>query len=143
MEIACHGKHHREVPTTFILQHHEDTKSPPCMLLWRPCIMSPVLHMMILVDHHPVLLPPVRLFLICLSLSVLLFILSSVKYEGPWLSTQIMISSSIGMVSLLIFSYCRTRWPLIFAPRTKLKGTSTSISFLSAFTKKPLRVLAS
>jgi hypothetical protein len=48
----------------------------------------------------------------------------TLKYEGPWLSTQIMISSSIGMVSLLIFSYCRTRWPLLFAPRTKLKGFS-------------------
>ncbi|KAF8496414.1 hypothetical protein F5888DRAFT_1794643 [Russula emetica] len=48
----------------------------------------------------------------------------TLKYEGPWLSTQIMISSSIGMTSLLIFSYCRTRWPLLFAPRTKLKGFS-------------------
>lgn len=27
------------------------------------------------------------------------------------------------MTSLFIFSYCRTRWPLLFAPRTKLKGT--------------------
>ncbi|KAI0276258.1 hypothetical protein BGY98DRAFT_986594 [Russula aff. rugulosa BPL654] len=45
-------------------------------------------------------------------------------YEGPWLSTQIMISTSIGMSSFFIFSYCRTRWPLLFAPRTKLKGFS-------------------
>jgi hypothetical protein len=26
-------------------------------------------------------------------------------------------------MSFLIFSYSRTRWPLLFAPRTKLKGT--------------------
>lgn len=70
---------------------------------------------------HLALLPPVHLFC-CLSLSVLIF-LSSVKYEGPWLSTQIMISSSIGMASFLIFSYSRPRWPLLFAPRTQLKGT--------------------
>lgn len=24
----------------------------------------------------------------------------------------------------MLFSYCRTRWPLLFAPRTKLKGKS-------------------
>ncbi|KAH9979789.1 hypothetical protein BJV74DRAFT_946869 [Russula compacta] len=48
----------------------------------------------------------------------------TLKYEGPWLSTQIMISSSIGMASFLIFSYSRPRWPLLFAPRTKLKGFS-------------------
>ncbi|KAF8483359.1 DUF221-domain-containing protein [Russula ochroleuca] len=48
----------------------------------------------------------------------------TIKYEGPWLSTQITISSFIGMASLLIFSYCRTRWPLLFAPRTQLKGFS-------------------
>ena len=49
---------------------------------------------------------------------------SSVKYQGPWLSTQIILSSSIGVTAFLIFSYCRTRWPLLFAPRTKLKGTN-------------------
>ncbi|KAI9465651.1 DUF221-domain-containing protein [Lactarius psammicola] len=48
----------------------------------------------------------------------------TIKYQGPWLSTQIMLSSSIGMTAFLIFSYCRTRWPLLFAPRTKLKGFS-------------------
>jgi len=45
---------------TLILQHHQDIKSPLCMLLWRP--FSPLLHMMTLVAHHLVLLPPVRLF---------------------------------------------------------------------------------
>ncbi|KAF8273382.1 DUF221-domain-containing protein [Lactarius quietus] len=45
-------------------------------------------------------------------------------YQGPWLSTQILLSSTIGMTAFLIFSYCRTRWPLLFAPRTKLKGFS-------------------
>ena len=55
------------------------------------------------------------------------FLFSLVKYEGPWLSTQIMISSFIGLVSFLVFSYSRTRWPLLFAPRTKLKGTCPRI----------------
>ncbi|KAH9073112.1 DUF221-domain-containing protein [Lactarius deliciosus] len=48
----------------------------------------------------------------------------TITYQGPWLSTQIMLSSSIGVTAFLIFSYCRTRWPLLFAPRTKLKGFS-------------------
>jgi hypothetical protein len=35
-----------------------------------------------------------------------------------------MLASTIGMVSFLSFCYGRTRWPLLFAPRTKLKGAS-------------------
>jgi hypothetical protein len=31
-------------------------------------------------------------------------------------------STTIGLFSFFLFSYCRTRWPLLFAPRTKLKG---------------------
>ncbi|KAF8625673.1 hypothetical protein AX15_005252 [Amanita polypyramis BW_CC] len=46
------------------------------------------------------------------------------KFEGPWFTTQLIISASIGITSFLLFSYCRTRWPLSFAPRTKLKGFS-------------------
>ncbi|TFK68047.1 DUF221-domain-containing protein [Pluteus cervinus] len=46
------------------------------------------------------------------------------KFEGPWLTTQLVISCAIGFTSFILFSYCRTRWPLIFAPRTKLKGFS-------------------
>lgn len=46
----------------------------------------------------------------------------TVKFEGPWFTTQILLSSTIGIVSFLVFSYCRPRWPLLFAPRTKLKG---------------------
>lgn len=46
------------------------------------------------------------------------------KFEGPWFITQLIISTTIGAVSFLLFSYCRTRWPLSFAPRTKLKGFS-------------------
>ncbi|KAF8128423.1 hypothetical protein EV363DRAFT_1221606 [Boletus edulis] len=45
-------------------------------------------------------------------------------FEGPWFTTQILLASSIGFVSFLLFSYCRPRWPLLFAPRTKLKGFS-------------------
>ncbi|KAI0730386.1 late exocytosis, associated with Golgi transport-domain-containing protein [Fomitopsis betulina] len=48
----------------------------------------------------------------------------TLKFEGPWFVTQITLSISIGLLSFLIFSYCRTRWPLLFAPRTKLKGFS-------------------
>ncbi|KAF8559485.1 DUF221-domain-containing protein [Imleria badia] len=46
------------------------------------------------------------------------------KFEGPWFTTQILLASSIGFVSFLLFSYCRPRWPLLFAPRTKLKAFS-------------------
>ncbi|KAF8838304.1 DUF221-domain-containing protein [Paxillus ammoniavirescens] len=46
------------------------------------------------------------------------------KFQGPWFTTQVLLSSSIGVVSFLLFSYCRSRWPLLFAPRTKLKGFS-------------------
>lgn len=46
----------------------------------------------------------------------------TVKFEGPWFTTQLLLSGTIGLTSFLVFSYCRTRWPLIFAPRTKLKG---------------------
>ncbi|KAF8193023.1 hypothetical protein BJ912DRAFT_1094023 [Pholiota molesta] len=48
----------------------------------------------------------------------------TIKFEGPWFTTQLTISASIGITSFLLFSYCRTRWPLLFAPRTKLKGFS-------------------
>ncbi|KAF8154629.1 hypothetical protein B0H34DRAFT_752640 [Crassisporium funariophilum] len=48
----------------------------------------------------------------------------TLKFEGPWFTTQLTISATIGVTSFLLFSYCRTRWPLLFAPRTKLKGFS-------------------
>ncbi|CCM06528.1 uncharacterized protein FIBRA_08801 [Fibroporia radiculosa] len=44
------------------------------------------------------------------------------RFEGPWFTTQLLLSTGIGLISFLVFSYCRTRWPLQFAPRTKLKG---------------------
>uniref|UniRef100_D8QM36 DUF221-domain-containing protein n=1 Tax=Schizophyllum commune (strain H4-8 / FGSC 9210) TaxID=578458 RepID=D8QM36_SCHCM len=43
-------------------------------------------------------------------------------FEGPWFQTQLTISCALGFSSFIIFSYCRTRWPILFAPRTKLKG---------------------
>ncbi|KAJ7653289.1 hypothetical protein DFH06DRAFT_530882 [Mycena polygramma] len=46
------------------------------------------------------------------------------KFEGPWFTTQLVLSATIGLFSFFVFSYCRTRWPLLFAPRTKLKGFS-------------------
>ena len=52
--------------------------------------------------------------------------MSSDKFTGPWFTTQLMLSATIGVTSFLLFSYCRTRWPLLFAPRTKLKGVIIS-----------------
>ncbi|KAH8093801.1 hypothetical protein BXZ70DRAFT_949239 [Cristinia sonorae] len=46
------------------------------------------------------------------------------KFEGPWFTTQLTLSLGIGFLSFLIFSYSRTRWPLLFAPRTVLKAFS-------------------
>jgi hypothetical protein len=46
------------------------------------------------------------------------------KFEGPWFTTQLTLSLTIGMSAFLLFSYGRTRWPLLFAPRTKLKDFS-------------------
>ncbi|CAK5262174.1 unnamed protein product [Mycena citricolor] len=48
----------------------------------------------------------------------------TMTFEGPWFTTQIIMSGTIGLFSFLVFSYCRTRWPILFAPRTKLKGFS-------------------
>ncbi|TRM57425.1 hypothetical protein BD626DRAFT_213405 [Schizophyllum amplum] len=45
-------------------------------------------------------------------------------FDGPWFQTQLSISCVLGLSSFIIFSYCRTRWPILFAPRTKLKGFS-------------------
>ncbi|KAJ3503140.1 hypothetical protein NLJ89_g8565 [Agrocybe chaxingu] len=45
-------------------------------------------------------------------------------FEGPWFTTQLTISATVGVFSFFVFSYCRTRYPLLFAPRTKLKGFS-------------------
>lgn len=50
------------------------------------------------------------------------------SFEGPWFSTQLVISLVIGIVSFLVFSYSRRKWPLLFAPRTKLKGLFERLS---------------
>ncbi|KAF8326836.1 uncharacterized protein EI90DRAFT_3281600 [Cantharellus anzutake] len=46
------------------------------------------------------------------------------EFKGPWLSTQLSLAGTIGLFSFLVFCYCQTRWPLLYAPRTKLKGFS-------------------
>ncbi|CAE6451685.1 unnamed protein product [Rhizoctonia solani] len=46
------------------------------------------------------------------------------KFEGEWFTTQLTLSFGIGIASFSIFSLCRNRWPILFAPRTKLKGFS-------------------
>ncbi|KAA1477844.1 DUF221-domain-containing protein [Dentipellis sp. KUC8613] len=50
----------------------------------------------------------------------------TMKFEGPWFTTQATLSTAIGLTSFLVFCYCRSRWPILFAPRTKLKGFSPS-----------------
>jgi calcium permeable stress-gated cation channel len=57
------------------------------------------------------------------------------KFEGPWFTTQLTLSAAIGVTSFLLFSYCRTRWPLLFAPRTKLKGKLATPFFEKTLTK--------
>ncbi|KAG9019505.1 hypothetical protein FRB90_001166 [Tulasnella sp. 427] len=37
-----------------------------------------------------------------------------------WLQTTLALASTLGLTSFLLFSYCRTRWPIHFASRTKL-----------------------
>lgn len=41
---------------------------------------------------------------------------------GPWFSTQLILSLSIGLSSFLIFCILRTRWEVVYMARTKLKG---------------------
>ena len=41
---------------------------------------------------------------------------------GLWLSTQLVLSLSIGLTSFLLFCFLRTRWNLVYMGRTKLKG---------------------
>ncbi|UZJ57130.1 hypothetical protein CBS101457_006450 [Exobasidium rhododendri] len=45
-----------------------------------------------------------------------------IRYEGPWLQQQLLLSSSIGLISFLAFCLVRRKSPALFAPRTKLKG---------------------
>ncbi|KAG8881367.1 hypothetical protein FRB97_009632 [Tulasnella sp. 331] len=57
------------------------------------------------------------------------------NFDGPyWLETQIGVAMSIGLTSFLLFTYCRTRWPVLFAPRTKL--TAKDFSPLDAHTNR-------
>jgi hypothetical protein len=41
---------------------------------------------------------------------------------GPWFSTQLMLSLSIGLTSFFVFCFLRTRWEVVYMGRTKLKG---------------------
>ncbi|EJD35911.1 DUF221-domain-containing protein [Auricularia subglabra TFB-10046 SS5] len=45
------------------------------------------------------------------------------RFEGPWFEMQLALSLSLGLISFLLFTFCRRRWPILFSPRTKLKGT--------------------
>ncbi|GMK59469.1 hypothetical protein CspeluHIS016_0800750 [Cutaneotrichosporon spelunceum] len=46
------------------------------------------------------------------------------EYSGPWLQTQLTLSLGIGFTSFLVFCFLRTRWQLVYMPRTKLKDFS-------------------
>lgn len=65
------------------------------------------------------------------------------KFEGPWFATQLYLSLATGVISFLLFSYSRTRWPLLFAPRTKLKGVSCINDAFHNPTHSFLRILPS
>lgn len=53
---------------------------------------------------------------------LIVYVVAIGKFNGPWLETQLTMACAIGLFSFLVFSYCRTRIPVLFAPRTKLKG---------------------
>lgn len=42
--------------------------------------------------------------------------------SGPWFSTQLGLSLAIGVSSFFLFCFLRTRWPVAYMPRTRLKG---------------------
>ncbi|OWZ67604.1 hypothetical protein AYX14_04653 [Cryptococcus neoformans] len=46
------------------------------------------------------------------------------KFNGPWFSTQLALSLSIGVTSFLVFCFLRTRWEMVYMGRTKLKDFS-------------------
>ncbi|WVQ74072.1 hypothetical protein IAR50_003655 [Cryptococcus sp. DSM 104548] len=45
-------------------------------------------------------------------------------FSGPWFSTQLTLSLSIGLTSFLLFCFLRTRWDVVYMGRTKLKDFS-------------------
>ena len=83
-------------------------------------------------DEHllPPGLPPMRA---CIRNELMSANCATERFEGPWFTTQLVISATIGITSFLLFSYCRTRWPLSFAPRTKLKGAWNSARLWETF----------
>ncbi|WOO82803.1 Calcium permeable stress-gated cation channel 1 [Vanrija pseudolonga] len=44
------------------------------------------------------------------------------KFADGWFSTQLLLSLSIGVPSFLLFCFLRTRWQLVYMPRTRLKA---------------------
>ncbi|EIW68814.1 hypothetical protein TREMEDRAFT_31663, partial [Tremella mesenterica DSM 1558] len=45
---------------------------------------------------------------------------------GPWFSTQLTLSLTIGLCSFLVFCFLRTKWDIVYMGRTKLKNFSPS-----------------
>ena len=96
-------------------------------------------------DHQlPPGSPPMRKSFMKIAISQhtpVLYFYGTEKFEGPWFTTQLTLSATIGIFSFLVFSYCRTRWPLLFAPRTKLKGSSQcNTSECGAYCKSVIQV---
>nr|XP_019005258.1 uncharacterized protein I203_02105 [Kwoniella mangroviensis CBS 8507]OCF68719.1 membrane protein [Kwoniella mangroviensis CBS 8507] len=46
------------------------------------------------------------------------------KFDGPWFSTQLILSLAIGLTSFFTFCFLRTRWDVVYMGRTKLKDFS-------------------
>ncbi len=44
------------------------------------------------------------------------------RYQGPWFKQIIILSLVIGVPSLIAFSFVRTRYSALYAPRSKIKG---------------------
>ncbi|BGP27145.1 hypothetical protein JCM10295v2_006109 [Rhodotorula toruloides] len=72
--------------------------------------MEPYLQMLADSDHDNPGLPPGQLG----------------KYQGPWFSTQLTLSLTVGMASFLVFCWLRRyeRFKVLYKPRTLLKGFS-------------------
>lgn len=49
--------------------------------------------------------------------------------RGPWFSTQLTLSVSVGLLSFIVFCCARRveRWKVLYSPRTLLKGESQSL----------------
>lgn len=52
------------------------------------------------------------------------------QFTGPWFSTQLTLSLTLGLSSFLLFCVLRTRWDVVYMGRTKLQDFSPSTAHL-------------